>query len=254
MNRAPLDIGLVAGLGLALGSFLNVVVWRLPQGRRAFFASARSHCPACRKMIAWYDNVPLLGFLLLRGRCRHCGRAISRQYPLLEALMALLTVLLYDRFGLTVYFYKYLTFVFLMLGAAAIDRQTKTIPDGLLLAGMAAGLYFSFVCPFPGWRQGLLSLAVGLGLPLLVVSCYELLRGKTMMGGGDIKLMGLISLFLGWQRPGAMIVYSSLSALVWLMIMRGFGKRGPMPFAPFLAFGAGLVLWAPRPPGFFHYF
>lgn len=236
---------LVTGLGLALGSFLNVVISRLPDGWGAFFSSARSHCPACSMAIRWYDNVPLISFLLLRGRCRHCQQAISWHYPLVEASMALVSLLLYLQLGLSVYFYKYLSLMMVLLAAAIIDLRSRTIPDALLLVGLAAGLYFSFAAPYPGWQQSLISLAVGLTLPLLVVCLYEIARGKEMFGGGDIKLLALISLYIGWQRLGTLIIYSCLLAALLIMLRRGLGNREPLPFAPAMAAGTGLLLWNP---------
>ena len=237
---------LIAGLGLALGSFLNVVICRLPDGWRKFFGSVFSRCPACREKIRWHDNIPLLGFLLLKGRCRSCGVKISPQYPLVEGAMACLTLFIYREYGLGLYFYKYLVLSFVLLAAAVIDFQTRRVPNELIFSGMAAGIVFAFLCPFPGWRSSLTGLGLGAALPLLLVTAYEMIRGKTVMGGGDIKLMAMIGVFLGWQRLGPMIFYSSLAGLVWAAAQRLAGGGKKTPFAPGLALGSFFILLAPE--------
>ena len=251
MSDETLRLLLIVALGLTLGSFLNVVIYRLPGGWRFFFASTRSRCRACKSSIYWYDNIPVVSFLVLKGRCRRCCQTISWQYPLMELLMGALTLVLYRQYGLFVYFYKYLVMVFLLLAAAVIDLQTRKIPDSLIYIGIGAGVLFAFLCPFPGWRQSLLSLGIGFLVPLVVVTLYELLRGKTMMGGGDIKLMAVIAVFLGWQRLGPMIIYSCLVGLLVALIFKGAGAKGSLPFAPSLATGTALVLWS---PGWLYFF
>ena len=236
---------LIIGLGLALGSFLNVVICRLPRGWGEFSGSVFSRCPGCLTKIRWYDNIPLLGFIFLRGRCRSCGMRISRQYPLVEAAMGLAAFFLYRRYGLSIFFYKYLFFAAVLLSAAVIDLKTRHIPDILIISGMAAGIIFGFVCPFPGLKPSLIGLGTGLFL-LLPVMAYEAIRNKTVMGGGDIKLMGLIGVFLGWQRLGPMLFYSSLAALTTALFFKAGGKKSfKLPFAPFLAMGSFVVIWGP---------
>lgn len=246
MNMEMQRLLLITGLGLALGSFMNVVIARLPEGWRAFFSSARSRCPACQETIPWYDNIPLLSFALLKGRCRSCQTSISWQYPLVEAVMAMVAAALFRHFGHSPYFYKYLTLMFLLITAGIIDLRARIVPDGLIMVGIGTGLFYSVYCLYPGWQQGLISLAVGLGLPLLVVCLYEALRGNVMFGGGDIKLLAMISLYIGWQRLGAMLVYSCLLAALVIGVRRCLGKKGPLPFAPAMAAGSGLVLWSPQ--------
>lgn len=237
---------LIIGLGLALGSFLNVVICRLPRGWGEFSGSVFSRCPGCRNKIRWYDNIPLLSFIFLRGRCRSCGMRISPQYPLVEAAMGLAAFFLYQRYGLSIFFYKYLCFTALLLGAAVIDLKTGHIPDALTFSGMAAGIFFAFLCPFPGWSRSLSGLGLGLLVPLLPVAIYETIRKKTVMGGGDIKLMGLIGVFLGRQHLGPMLFYGSLAGLVAALLFKIKGRTSfKLPFAPFLAAGSFLVIWGP---------
>lgn len=236
---------LVAFFGLALGSFLNVVICRAPQGWKVFFSSAFSRCPSCGTAIHCYDNIPLLSFLLLRGRCRSCGIRISWQYPLVELAMTLVALLLFRRFGPTPYFFSYLCFFFLLLAIAVIDLQRMEIPDNLLVSGMISGIGFSFLTPFPGWSDAMAGLVFGTTIPLILVTSYEALRRKTVMGGGDIKLIGMIGAFLGWQPLGAVLFYSALSGMVVALGLRLCGMAGRMPFAPFLFLGTLCALLGP---------
>lgn len=235
----------VALFGLALGSFLSVVICRLPQGWKFFFASAFSRCPSCRAVIDWYDNVPVLSFLILRGRCRACGVRISAQYPLVELAMAMAAVLLFRRFGLSPCFFSHLCLTFVLLAVSVIDFQRLEIPDRLVGIGIVGGIGFSLVTPVPGWTSAMAGLVFGTTIPLILVTSYEVLRKKTVMGGGDIKLIGMIGAYLGWQPLGTVIFYSALSGVVVVMGLKAMGKSGLIPFAPFLFFGTLCALTAP---------
>jgi len=232
-------------LGLALGSFLNVVICRLPQGWKVFFSSAFSRCPSCRTAIHWYDNIPVLSFLLLRGRCRACGGRISVQYPLVELAMGAAAVLLFVRYGPSPYFFSYLVFFFVMLAVSVIDLQRLEIPDSLVVFGMICGIGFSLVTPFPGWTHAMAGLVFGTTVPLILVTSYEALRKKTVMGGGDIKLIGMIGAFLGWQPLGAVLFYSSLAGIAAAAGLMAVGRARRIPFAPFLFLGTICALMIP---------
>jgi len=236
----------VAGvLGLAIGSFLNVVIYRLPQGWKVFFSSAFSRCPSCLTTIHWYDNIPVLSFLLLRGRCRACGSRISVQYPLVESCMGAITVLLFFRFGPSPYFFSYLAFFFVLLAVSVIDLQRMEIPDSLVVFGMTCGIGFSLVTPFPGWTNAMAGLVFGTTIPLILVTSYEALVKKTVMGGGDIKLIGMIGAFLGWQPLGAVLFYSSLTGIMAAVGLMATGRSSRIPFAPFLFIGTICALMVP---------
>jgi len=236
---------LVTVLRLALNSFLNVVICRLPQGWKVFFSSAFSHCPSCRTAIHWYDNIPVFSFLLLRGRCRACSVRISLQYPLTELAMAMAAVFLFYRFGPSLYFFSHLCFFFMLLAISVIDFQRMEIPDSLLVIGMICGIGFSLITPFPGWTHAMAGLVFGTTIPLILVTSYEALRQTTVMGGGDIKLIGMIGAFLGWQPLGAVLFYSSLSGMVVALGLKVIGRSSRIPFAPFLFFGTICALTGP---------
>lgn len=242
---------IAAIFGLALGSFLNVVICRLPEGWRVFFSSMFSRCPSCRKTIHWRDNIPVLSFLLLRGRCRACGNPISAQYPLVELAMGVASVLLFLRLGPSPYFFTYLCFFFLLLGVSVIDLQRMEIPESLILPGIICGIGFSLATPFPGWTNAMAGLVFGTTIPLVLVSSYEALRKTTVMGGGDIKLIGMIGAFLGWQPLGMVLFYSSLAGVVVAVGLKMAGRPSRIPFAPFLSFGSLCALIGPEI--FFHF-
>ena len=238
-------------LGLALGSFLNVVICRLPQGWKVFFSSAFSRCPRCGRPIGWFDNIPLLSYLLLRGRCRACKQLISIQYPLVELAMAAIAMWLFTLYGPTTFFFLYLAFFGLLLAASVIDLRLRVIPNALVAAGCLIGIGGSLLTPLPGWTNAMAGLVFGLVVPLLVVSSYERLRGKTLIGGGDIKLMGMIGAFLGWQPLGEILFYSALTGG---LVAAGYKLAGTpirLPFAPFLSLGTLCALFL---PGWFPFF
>lgn len=240
---------LVFFLGLAVGSFLNVVICRLPGGGREFFSSSRSRCPECGTQIRFYDNIPLLSFLLLGGKCRACGVKISWQYPLVELAMGGIALLLYFLYQTSGYFFVYLIFSALLLCCSLIDIRHRIIPDSLLAAGCIAGLVSSYFTLFPGLTNAFIGLAGGIVLPLVVVSGYELLRNKTLIGGGDIKLLGMIGAFVGWQPLGLVLFYAAMSGCLVLLLLRFSAKFSqPLPFAPFLTFGTVVVAIMPELP------
>jgi len=232
--------------GLALGSFLNVVILRLPGGWQVFFGSVFSRCPQCERRIGWYDNIPVLSYLLLRGCCRSCGKRISLQYPLVELIMAVITTWLFHNYGPTPYFFLYTLFFALLLAVAVIDLRLGTIPDSLVIFGCLAGMTASVFTPFPGWLNALIGMVLGCLVPLVVTTIYECLRNKTLIGGGDIKLLGMIGAFVGWQPLGSILFYSALLGLLVAVGCRLVGKSDRLPFGPFLAIGTVLTLFAPH--------
>jgi len=245
MPAPPAALVLVALFGLAWGSFLNVLICRLPGGWRHFFAAARSRCPRCYTKIRWYDNVPLLGYLLLRGRCRDCGGRISPWYPLVELAMAVGVLVLFSVYSLSSFFFVYLVFFSLLLVIAVIDLRQMSIPDCLPIAGMCCGIAASLVTPLPGWPHALAGLACGITAPLLLVLVYEAWRHTTVMGGGDIKLLGMIGSFLGWQPLPEVVFYGALSGVLAALALLLSGRSTRLPFAPFLLLGTLMVLFGP---------
>jgi len=232
-------------LGLVVGSFLNVVILRLPDPE-ASIVHPPSHCPRCKTPIAWYDNVPLLSYLLLRGRCRHCRLAISWQYPAVEAAMGVLSVGLALRFGLTPRLAPAFVFCAALLAVTVIDIRLQIIPDRISLPGIAVGLAFSLLPGEPTWRASALGAALGGGSLYLLALGYYLMTRRDGMGGGDIKLLAMIGAFLGYQSLPFVVFFSSLTgAVVGLAAMARQGKGGQtrIPFGPFLAAGAYTYLF-----------
>lgn len=234
-------------LGAAIGSFLNVCILRLPQGKS--LVRPGSHCPHCETPIRFYDNIPLLSYLILRGRCRSCQGPISPRYFLVELLTALLSVAIVRNFGLGLEAAIYLVFFCALLVIIFIDLDTFTIPDLITLPGMVAGLVASFVLPSMGVVKSLAGLVTGGGILLAVAIGYQILRKREGIGGGDIKLLAMIGSFVGMQGVIFILFASSLvGALVGLLLMaRDKSGGGTMiPYGPFLSLGAmGYVFWGP---------
>jgi len=235
----------VALFGALVGSFLNVVIARLPEeGASVIFPA--SHCPACKKEIAWYDNIPLVSFLLLRGRCRQCGARISWRYPLVESAMALMALALYQHFGLTILLPIYFLFCAALIAVIFIDFQHQIIPDVISLPGIVLGFVLSFVNPFVTWQDAVLGIVFGGGSFYLVALVYYLITRREGMGGGDIKLLAMIGAFLGWQSLPFVVFGSSVMGVVagvWAMVEQRKGGKTVIPYGPFLAVAGLLYLF-----------
>ena len=226
--------------GLIVGSFCNVLIYRLPAGESII--TPGSHCRACATPIAPWDNIPLLSYLLLAGRCRRCGEHISPRYPCVEVASGALYVLLWFKYGLTPALMVYAVLISILLVVAFIDFDHAIIPNRITYPGMLLGLGFSvWAGPIrPLWGSAFLASLVGLvagGLFLYLVA----LISKGGMGGGDIKLIAMIGAFVGWQ--GALFtifVGACIGSLVGitLMLLGQKGRKDKIPFGPYLALGA----------------
>jgi leader peptidase (prepilin peptidase)/N-methyltransferase len=227
-------------LGLVIGSFLNVVIARVPQGKSLW--RPRSACPGCGALIAWYDNVPVLSFLALRGRCRACRMAIPWQYPLVELLTALAFVLAYWRFGPTLDSVVAVALLAALIAITAIDLRHQIIPDVITLPGIAVGFAASFATDRVGWLESLIGIAVGGGIFLVII----LVSGGGM-GGGDMKLGAMLGAFLGWKLGLLALLMGVLSGgavAIGLLALGRKGRKEAIPFGPFLALGgAASLLW-----------
>lgn len=239
---------LAALFGAMVGSFLNVVIVRLPkEGGSVIFPA--SHCPACKSAILWHDNIPLLSFILLRGKCRSCGRKISWRYPLVELAMALLSLALFRHFGLGLLYPIYFLFGAALIAVIFIDLEHQIIPDLISLPGIAIGFALSFVNPLVTWPDSALGIIFGGGSFYLVAQTYYLLTKREGMGGGDIKLLAMLGAFLGWQAlPFVIFASAALGTVVgiWAMIEQGRGGKTVIPYGPFLALAALLYLFFRR--------
>ena len=230
-------------LGVCLGSFANVLIHRLPRNEQV--VRGRSHCPRCGRMIAWYDNVPLLSWILLRGRCRGCREPIPVRYPLVEAAGGLLAAGCVGWWGATLEAASAFVFLYLLGAIAVIDWEHMVIPHSLTITGMVAGLAFAAFAG-PGLGQSILGLIVGGGAVWALSEGYRLLRGQAGMGGGDVMLMGMVGSFLGpWAAAGVLAAGALLGTLY--VLVRGRGRldgTAKLPFGTFLAAAAAVILLA----------
>jgi leader peptidase (prepilin peptidase) / N-methyltransferase len=231
-------------IGLCVGSFLNVCIYRLPVGRS--IVNPPSACTACGAAIRWYDNIPLLGYILLRGRCRSCKTGISARYPIVELLTGLLALALWTRFGWHAQTLVYFIFIAALLVITFIDIDHRIIPDSISLPGIPTGFALGFLLPGLTWWDSLLGIVVGGGSLWLVAWGYRLFTGNEGMGGGDVKMLAMIGAFIGWQGVLFTIMASSFTgtaAGIGAMIRMGKGIKMAVPFGPFLAIGAILYVF-----------
>lgn len=233
--------GAVAVFGGCVGSFLNVVIHRVPRGQS--IVSPPSACPSCGHRIRPWENVPVLGWIFLRGRCSQCHAAISWRYPAVEAVGALLAVGCVGRFGLTFESAALFALLAAMLAVAFIDWEFMIIPDPISLGFLVLGLALS---PFtgPGPLQALVGAVVGGGLLLLVGALWQKTRGVEAMGGGDVKLMAAVGAFLGTLGVLMVIfVGAFLGAVVGTVLLRRTGQAR-IAFGTFLAAATMIVVFA----------
>jgi leader peptidase (prepilin peptidase)/N-methyltransferase len=231
--------------GASVGSFLNVVIFRLPEeGASIVFPGSR--CPKCLHDLKWYDNVPVISFILLKKQCRYCGVPISWQYPLVELTMALLSLALLFKFGFTYGLPIYFAFTAALLVVIVIDFYHKIIPDVISLSGIVIGFACSFINPVITWQQSGIGLLVGGGSLYAVAAGYYLFTKREGMGGGDIKLLAMIGAFLGWQSlPFVVFGSSILGAVVGIgaMVKQKKGGKTMIPYGPFLSTAALLYMF-----------
>jgi leader peptidase (prepilin peptidase)/N-methyltransferase len=219
---------LVFLFGATLGSFLNVVIHRLP--RNESIVKPRSRCPGCGQPIRWYDNVPILSFFLLGRRCRDCGRPISFRYPLVEALTAGLALALWLKFGLSKELAVHFGFTAALIAITFIDIDHRIIPNEISLPGILIGFACSFL--WEGfWVDSLIGLLVGGGGLLLLSMLYSLVRGREGMGMGDVKLLAMLGAWLGWQCLLFVLLFASIQGVVLAVILwvSGVKLKPPLP-------------------------
>jgi len=257
-----MQLALAFVLGLVIGSFLNVVILRLPLG--GSISIPRSRCPNCKKLIYWYDNVPILSYLFLRGRCRACQQRISPRYPFIEALSGVIAVLLYLKLGLTIEWLVLFAFSAALIVLAFVDLDHRILPDRITLNGIWIGILVSVYLAQPNplvsrlFRSAgieganprvialvgsLLGAVVGGGLLWGVAEAYLRLRGIEGMGFGDVKMMAMVGAFLG--APLALLtimIGSLLGSIIGLIFIRFANKTREyeLPFGTFLSF-AGII-------------
>jgi leader peptidase (prepilin peptidase)/N-methyltransferase len=230
--------------GLVIGSFLNVCIHRLPISRS--IVHPRSMCPQCGHLIRARDNVPVLSYLLLRGRCRDCGARISARYPLVELLSGLFAAMTVAKFGVGWQALIVYALVAAFLVITFIDIDHRIIPDAITLPGIPAGLAASFGPGLTAPLESLIGILAGGGSLFLVAWGYQALTRREGMGGGDIKLLAMIGAFIGWKGVLFTIFLASFTGTLTglaLMLRHSGGMKLAVPFGPFLSIGAIAYLY-----------
>lgn len=226
--------------GLCIGSFLNVVIFRLIKKESLYKES--SHCMKCGKKIRWYDNIPLVSYIVLKGKCRNCGEKISPQYPLIEALNALLCVFIYIKFGYSIYTLLYFVLVSVGICIAVIDLRTLEIEPHLQIVLLLLGVA---VCILD--RNNILSHIIGAVCLSLFFLIIYLLTGGKGLGFGDVKLIALLGLIVGWKDIYVGFIVSALIACVVENIRKSRTGESRFAFGPYLVLGAYLGLFIGEP-------
>lgn len=226
-------------ISVIIGSFLNVCIYRIPRKESILYPA--SHCPQCHTPLKPWDLIPILSYILSKARCRYCGERISPRYPLVEWMNGLIYLLLYYYFGLTFTFWKYALLASLLLVIAWIDYDLQIIPDELIVFGLMVGtMIYVFHHDGTLWINGLMGLLLGGGMFLLIA-----MVSKGAMGGGDIKLMGMLGYWLGWQYILVIALLSFVIGAVFSILLLVFkikGRKDMVPFGPFMAMAALLTM------------
>lgn len=262
--------GFVVVLGLLVGSFLNVVILRLParlmhdwqcqcrellgletdttqedQPPPAGIATGRSRCRHCTQKIAWYDNIPLISWLILRGRCRKCNGTISLRYPTIELLTAVLSVIVVWQLGPTAAGLAGLLLTWMLIAGAGIDLDHKLLPDQITLPLIWLGLILNLSGLFTDLESAVIGAIAGYLVLWLVFHLFRLITGKEGMGYGDFKLLSAIGAWFGWQvLPSVILLASAVGAIIGiaLIVAKRMGREVPIAFGPFLAAAGWLML------------
>jgi leader peptidase (prepilin peptidase) / N-methyltransferase len=238
VNLEPIQLSILIVLGLTVGSFLNVCIHRIPREQSLMFPPSR--CPGCEHRLAWFENIPVLSYAVLGGRCRKCRTRISIGYPLVELATMALFIVHGEVFGWSALLVPRLLFACAMVVLFAIDLEHHLLPNVITLPGIAIGLISSAVLP-PGLVDALIGAAIGGGVLWLIGEAYYRYSGHEGMGGGDVKMLAMIGAFLGWKLVLVTLVLSSfagsLIGVAVIALKRG-GMKYALPYGTFLALGA----------------
>jgi len=229
--------------GTIIGSFLNVCIYRIPEGESVIYPY--SYCPECGERIKWYDNIPVISYLILRGKCRNCGKKISVQYPLVELLTGILTAGVVYRYGLSFVSFYFLILTYVLIVVSMIDLKTMLVPIKLCYFAMVTGILLSLFVPVISFKDSILGASFGAGIILFIIETYYIFTGKEGMGYGDANIMAVIGSFLGWEKVLLTIFFASLIGSVvgvTLMVLKGKNAKFALPFGPFLSIGAYITL------------
>jgi leader peptidase (prepilin peptidase) / N-methyltransferase len=235
-----LDV-LVFLFGLFWGSFLALLSFRIP--KQISIVTPRSFCDHCNKKIPFYYNIPLLSYILLKGKCKECGGKISWRYPLIELLTGAIFLFAFMTFAEDYYYVLIRTFILttILLPTIFIDIDERIIPDRFSLGLLVAGFLLSFVDPGMAWHESAVGIVVGGGLFFIVAEGYHLMTGREGMGGGDIKLIAGIGAFMGWYPVLMVIFISSILGSIYgifAMVVFKKGRLTEIPFGPFISIAA----------------
>jgi leader peptidase (prepilin peptidase)/N-methyltransferase len=233
---------LAAVVGVCVGSFLNVCIYRLPRGQS--LASPPSRCPHCERPLRWYHNIPIVSWVALRGRCAHCQAPISIQYPVIELVTALVWLLIVWMTPVGWLLASRLVLATALIVLFMIDLEHQLLPNVITLPGIVVGLAFSVVAP-PRPADALLGALLGGGVLYAIAAAYYLLRKEEGMGMGDVKMLAMVGAFLGWRAVLLTLVLSSFAGAVIGVVMMGLQKgsmRYALPFGTFLAVGALIAM------------
>jgi leader peptidase (prepilin peptidase)/N-methyltransferase len=244
-------ISVFALVGLIVGSFLNVCIYRLP--RRESLVWPASRCTSCERPLSWYDNVPIVSWLVLGGRCRTCRAPISAAYPIVEAITSAVFVGAALVYGLSWLLVVRLVFASALIVLFVIDLRHRILPNAITLPGIAAGFVASWFLA-PGWLSSLIGIVAGGGILLVMAEGYYRVRGQEGLGMGDVKMLAMIGAFLGWPLMVLTLVLASCAGSIVgvSLIASGRGRlQAALPFGTFLALGAlvaavagdGILAW-----------
>jgi len=235
-------------LGLIVGSFSNVCIYRIPRNESIIYPA--SHCPKCRSNISPKDNVPLLSYILLKGRCRNCKSKISIQYPVVEFLTGLIYLIIYLTYGLSVQTLIYIILSSSLIIIAFIDLNEQIVPDVISLPGIVLGLILSFFVSYISFINSGLGVVVGGGIILIIGLGGSVIFKKEAMGGGDVKLAAMIGAFLGWRYIViSLFLGFFLGALtgIFLIMSKIKSREDTVPFGPFIVLGSLItLLWGEK--------
>ena len=236
-------------MGLIVGSFMNVCIYRMP--RQQSIIKPHSQCPHCKKLIAWYDNIPLLSYIFLGARCRHCKERISLQYFIVELLSGILFVLFYRYFGLSWLFLIYIIFVSGLIIATFVDFNFRIIPDEISIGGVILGLIISAIYPqmhntnshLQGLFQAFLGVLIGGGIIWITGIIGDFIFRKETMGGGDVKLLAMVGAFLGWKMAILSFFIAPLFGSVVGIIIKLKTKSSLIAYGPYLSLASIVTLF-----------
>lgn len=243
-----INVVLIFILGLIVGSFSNVCIYRIPGNESIIYPA--SHCPKCCSNISPKDNIPLLSYILLKGRCRNCKSKISIQYPIVEFLTGLIYLIIYLIYGLSVQTLIYIILSSALIIIAFIDLNEQIVPDVISLPGIVIGFILSFLVPYISFINSALGVLVGGGIILIIGLAGSVVFKKEAMGGGDVKLAAMIGAFLGWRYIMiSLFLGFFLGALagIFLILSKIKSREDVVPFGPFIVLGSFItLLWGDK--------